>query len=869
MGAFGVARLVRQTMTEQGLDHSRFRGLDLDKRKVSLRKETCSLCQNDCTITFADIEGVQGAPSWGYMCGRDPNEQKVRRSPYDRALRLRQRLWREGGAGVKVPDNAQVVGLPQALLTYTYYPLWQRFFNTLGFRVQLSGQTTDEIRELGPRMAGADFCFPAKLALGHVAKLAVTDGVDFVFVPHLKNTPANEETTGTAVCPYVQGTAACSRTALAMNRIDDSRLLSPLVDMRMRERDIIKTLADELARPLRRSSRDIRRAWRAGLQAQAAFEDRCQEEGAKILAEAKAKNEKMILLVGRPYNNYDGGANLGLPQKIADMGRTVLPMDFLQPELWRLGLRYRNAFWSYGQKILTALEQAAESELLDVVYLTNFSCGPDSFLLSFAEEIMGRRPLLMLELDEHGADAGYMTRLEAYFDVLRRPRPERGARAREHIEPSDLHGRTIWVPPMHQFGTRLFAAAFRQHGYDARTLPDEDKESFDLGRSLTRGSECLPCALTIGTLLKTLHQQPAGSRHAFFMPSSKGPCRFGQYTVLHRQILDREGFEDVAILAPASNNAYQGLDSQMRRSLFKAIACADIILKAQCKVRPYEVNAGETDRVVAQVTDAVARALEQDSDLPAVIREGIGKIAAIPRAGARKPLVGVVGEIYVRNNVYANEDVISAVEMFGGEAWMIPITDWILYTSSIENYMEEFPSTIMSWDKADTFVTYHWMRHWEQKLMRAASPFLDDRHEPPFQECMKLATPYMAFYCGGEGKLSIGRAIKFAQQGAALVVNCAPFGCMPETVATAVFGRVSADLDMPIVSLFYDGSGGQNRRLEVFLNNAVGGKRASGRMSIGGAGEVEPGAWRSGDKLVPVQNLTARLRTGGNAGESA
>jgi predicted nucleotide-binding protein (sugar kinase/HSP70/actin superfamily) len=159
------------------------------------------------------------------------------------------------------------------------------------------------------------------------------------------------------------------------------------------------------------------------------------------------------------------------------------------------------------------------------------------------------------------------------------------------------------------------------------------------------------------------------------------------------------------------------------------------------------------------------------------------------------------------------------------------------------------------------------MRHWEQKLMRAAAPFLDDRHEPPFQECMKLATPYMAFYCGGEGKLSIGRAIKFAQQGAAMVVNCAPFGCMPETVATAVFGRVSADVDIPIVSLFYDGSGGQNRRLEVFLNNAVSGKRASGRTSI--VGDVQPGAWRPGDKLVPVQNLTARTRAGGNAGESA
>jgi predicted nucleotide-binding protein (sugar kinase/HSP70/actin superfamily) len=160
------------------------------------------------------------------------------------------------------------------------------------------------------------------------------------------------------------------------------------------------------------------------------------------------------------------------------------------------------------------------------------------------------------------------------------------------------------------------------------------------------------------------------------------------------------------------------------------------------------------------------------------------------------------------------------------------------------------------------------MRHWEQKLMRAASPFLDDRHEPPFQECMKLATPYMAFYCGGEGKLSIGRAIKFAQQGAAMVVNCAPFGCMPETVATAVFGRVSADVDMPIVSLFYDGSGGQNRRLEVFLNNAVGGKRASGHRQIS-ADDAQAGAYPGRDKLVPVQNLTARMRTSGNAGESA
>ena len=876
MGAFGVALLARQTMLEKGAAalgadglrpaaKSRFHGLDLESRKVTLRKETCDLCQNDCSITFAEIEGVPGAPSWGYMCGRDPAEQKVRKSPHDRMLRLRQRIWREAGAGVKVRDDARVIGIPQSLIMYTYYPMWQRFFNTLGYKVQLSGQTTDEIRALGPRLAGADFCFPAKLALGHVAKLAIEDGVDFVFVPHVKNTPPNEETTGTTVCPFVQGTGAAARTALMMNHLNASRLLVPLVDMRMRENEIIKTLADELSRPLGISSRQIKKAWRAGLEAQGDFENRCYTEGAKLLAEAESTGEKLILLVGRPYNNYDAGANLGLPQKIADLGRTVLPMDMLKPELDRLGERYRNAFWSYGQKILAVLEKAAESKVMDVVYLTNFSCGPDSFLLSYAEEIMGNRPLLMLELDEHGADAGYMTRLEAFFDVLRRPRPARGPRTEVRPEPSDMRGRTIWLPPMHTIGTRLFTSAFRSHGYDARELPEENRASFELGRSLTRGSECLPCALTIGTFLKTLREQPRGGKHAFFMPSSKGPCRFGQYTILHRQILEREGIGDeVAILAPASNNAYQGLDSTMRRSLFKAIACADILLQAQCKVRPYEVKIGETDRVVNEGTELVGKTIEEDGDICAALRTAIQKIAAIETAGPRRPLVGIVGEIYVRNNIYANEDVIGAVETFGGEAWMLPITDWVIYTSSLENYKEEFPSTIISWEKADTFITYTWMKHWEKKLMEAASPFLDDRHEPRFQECLEIATPYIPFYLGGEGKLSVGRAIKFAQQGAAMVVNCAPFGCMPETVATSIYGRLSADVDMPIVSLFYDGSGGQNRRLEVFLNNAVRGRRGLAALSENVDPQVPPG-WAGGNRLVPAGNLLSHVRPGGEA----
>jgi hypothetical protein len=87
---------------------------------------------------------------------------------------------------------------------------------------------------------------------------------------------------------------------------------------------------------------------------------------------------------------------------------------------------------------------------------------------------------------------------------------------------------------------------------------------------------------------------------------------------------------------------------------------------------------------------------------------------------------------------------------------------------------------------------------------------------------------------------------------------------MPETVATAIYGRLSADVDMPIVSLFYDGSGGQNRRLEVFLNNAVRGRRSSGGSKKNADMQVPPSPPNRG-QLIPAQNLLSHVRPGSEA----
>ncbi len=458
---------------------------------------------------------------------------------------------------------------------------------------------------------------------------------------------------------------------------------------------------------------------------------------------------------------------------------------------------------------------------LDAVYFTNFSCGPDSFLLTYASEIMGSKPYLALELDEHGSDTGYMTRIEAFFDVLRRPRKSNAARRPFVAPPTEINGRRLWIPDMHPYATELAAAAMRGGGFDARALPPETEQTFELGRSVTRGSECLPTALTIGSLLAAMRSSPAGQKHAFFMASAQGPCRFGQYVTLHRQILDREGFSDVPILAPSSYMGYAGLDEPIRRQIFKAMLVGDILMKAGCKVRPYELEEGDTNYRLEREMAHLASVFEADGDLAKAVGESVRRIASVPTTGGpRRPLVGIVGEVYVRNNMFANENVVRSIEKLGAEAWMAPLAEWVLFTSSMWNLRQNLDQKF-SKQLVQGWVKWHWLRHWERKLYGAAGPLLDDRHEPDLDDVLASAMTKLPDSIGGEAIITVGRAIEFVKQKAAMVVNVAPFSCMPGTITTALFRHVSAETGTPIVNLFYDGTGSQNRSLEVYLRTAL------------------------------------------------
>ncbi len=397
MGSYGVALLTRDHLrATKGT--SQFLGLDLSSREVTIHEETCRLCSNLCTISYAHVQGLTTTPSWGYMCGREPDDHKMKAHHYFDAFKTREKIWKtftlakDPNQENKAAVSVKTIGIPQALTTYTYLPLWRTFFQELGQRIKLSGKTTQEVINKGIQTVGADFCFPIKIIHGAVQELIEDDTVDYVFVPNMIGDKKTPLAVDNKFCPYVEAAPDLIRTAMTLNHLPVDKMLSPVVDLKFRDSLQVKELFKVFRKSLDVRLSDVKRAWHLALEAFNQYESQVKSEGEKALERIAERDEPAIVIIGRPYNTYDLGSNIGLPQKISDKGMTVVPVDMIPFDKESYNSDYFQMYWNYGQRIISALDYVKDHPNLYAVYFTNFSCGPDSFLLSYAEKIMGEKP---------------------------------------------------------------------------------------------------------------------------------------------------------------------------------------------------------------------------------------------------------------------------------------------------------------------------------------------------------------------------------------------------------------------------------------------------------------------------------------------
>jgi len=427
VGAIGMALIARQWHVATGA-RTRFRGYHLDRLHLATRDFVCRACSNLCDIKEFTIEGQKSY--WGDKCSdkfRKPSATG-RQPVIDDLFACREKIIEDltSRGGRPAPGGIRV-GLPRAMSTFDRYPFWQRYFAELGMETVLSPATDPRIAAAGVEMAVAQPCYPVQVAHGHVAALAEM-GVDYILVPNIADAEADESSNCPAhYCPWNQTLPYVLRVAPGLEEYQ-ARFLAPTLHFQLGPAQIKSALAERM-KPLGVSRRASDRAVDAAYAAQSEFQERLLELGRRALHVLEKTGEPGLVLAGRAYNIYDRAINCDIPRKLRHRyGANVIPLDFLVTGREPLAGWQENMYWASGRKILEAARLAGSRANLHVIYLSNFKCGPDSYIKHFAREAAGA-PLLVLQFDGHGNDAGYMTRCEAYLDskgILRcyKPAPQ-------------------------------------------------------------------------------------------------------------------------------------------------------------------------------------------------------------------------------------------------------------------------------------------------------------------------------------------------------------------------------------------------------------------------------------------------------------
>jgi predicted CoA-substrate-specific enzyme activase len=421
LGAYGAALSVQERMRLEGRGESRFRGLAkaIDDR-MEYTEKTCradARCHNQCKLKVYDFDGRRSV--WGGECGR----YEVARSEGPRKanfFELRQEIWQAHMAGAHQElsgeplmevDGRPTVGMQRALYGHQTSLLWAHFFERLGLRLVLTPPTNARISAMGIETMVAETCYPVKVSYGHMRELE--GKTRHLFSPTIVTMPTPDPSETGFLCPLVQSNSYMVRAALGL---DPARVWSPVLHLKHDPERLALELSRQMKGELPATTAEIRDALDYALARQSDFTRELHRKGREVLEE-QVPGDPIVVVTGRPYNLYDERLNLRLGRNLAKIGVTALPMDFIDVSSVPLS-DFPSMYWGLGAQILRTARYVAERPNLFGLHLTNFACGADSFLEHFYKYLMGDRAYLILEVDEHSAVAGVMTRLEAYRNVI-------------------------------------------------------------------------------------------------------------------------------------------------------------------------------------------------------------------------------------------------------------------------------------------------------------------------------------------------------------------------------------------------------------------------------------------------------------------
>ena len=825
MGAYGAALEIKKRIKLGLMEEKVFDLHQLSQRTVGYGKSfICAggkdRCDRGCEINIIELEGRQYP--FGGACNRYYNLRyhlKYDISSLDLVRAGEKLIFEEFAPSARIenPESPRrTVGINKSFLMNGFYPFFAAFFDDLGYRVTLPDIPSKE----GIDQRNAAFCYPAELAHGFFYTLIHQNPPpNFIFLPHLRSIPVKKGDPMAQTCPFVQGEpfylkASFKDSLLKLKKDHGVSVLTPLLDL-AQGLSRAKAPMLETAMQMGVSRKIAEAAFEQALHHQNAYTEKKKAIGRRILLELAAEPDRIaVVIFGRSYNAMVKEAHMGIPHKFASRGVLVIPFDFLpfedEPSK-------RHMYWGTGQMLLKAARLVAKHPQLYATYITNFSCGPDSFLIGYFRTIMGRKPSLTLELDSHTADAGIETRIEAFLDIVSEYRqilaehpiitksraflPARISMNSSTPKITTSDGKmlvmtdpkvTLLIPSMGWIATQSLAAVFRGAGFHVAPHPPSDEAILKLGRAHTSCKECLPLILTTGTMLNYVyHHQRPDEVVAYFMPSASGPCRFGQYGIFMEDLIKRLELRDVAIVSLTSDDTYASMGNGFsNKKAWCAIVLSDIMEDLRAMLLANAVNPETAIPIFNDALQNLLRVLSKCSidDLMTQMAYELKQLNRIPmkRPPEEVPKILMTGEMFVRRDSLSRQKLTRKLAEMGFAVVCSPVTEWIRYSDymlSRDGHWQNMPIP----QKLNFFFRQKFMDRYENRITSIVSRTgLMSLKPTHLQSVIHTATPYISENLSGEAILTIGSAISEVATNVCGVIAIGPFGCMPNRLSEAI-----------------------------------------------------------------------------------
>ncbi len=833
MGALGVA-LLALTRSAAKLDHDADLLSLAAAEMASAGRFICRACGMHCSIDRFEVSGRKFP--FGGRCSLYENVWKRNARVAEAPDLVGQRAEMIFGTNKDKTEKAAIdgslpkIGIPRALLTHSLYPLYSTFLSNLGMDVVLSGQDPR-----GELRSYSGFCFPAQTAHGAVLDL-VKQGVDLIFLPHVKRMPRPGPCRDSYLCPISQASPFLLAAAFP-----EVRFLTPVLDLSRGYTcgpENEEFFAQEFG--VRREA--VAQAWEAAKSAQLAAERAMRELGQKALERALQDGRPTVLLAGRSYNAYAPEASQSIGRKLSSMGVATIPADCLAP------VEEGPFAWHFSNHILNAMALAREHPNLFLVCISNFSCTVDAFTHAEVAAGMGAKPYLVLEIDAHTADAGIQTRIEAFLDIVRhyrvepvtpagtggfKTRPYEGlcrigsnnqviASSGEPVSMNDPRV-TFYFPNFSDVHTQALAMAFRWAGLHTGEIVPLDRTQLERGLQYTSGRECLPLPLCIGQMLKIHGSRKPGEIAGFYMLKGGAPCVLDAYLGFLRRFIEEQQLPDLFLFAPTDENGQSSMDRMaLAKYSAQTLIVADLVVEIEHVLRVVGAE-GSVDRL-KQLWAGLA-AVDSEDRLQKALPRFVGQIAALPRAREPRacPKVLVMGDFFTRFSPFFMDGVRDLYTKHGVILKPVDMTDLLHYHTyyGVADAASGWGMKPGGLALAKAFSRI-FQQDGKQYLQHLFAYHLERRIEDGYRSLFgktgllvagpndaaslfEKASDHVSPDIYGEIIPTVGRGLEAEADGYDGIIIIGPFNCLPFRISEAILKPLSIRQGMPILTYESDG----------------------------------------------------------------